>query len=158
MPQSAVAVPTVATGGGNGLIDGTTGNWANVGLAAAPAATNESGLFWAMLRAASLTNAGNQFNANNAVGGYLGVTSGVNKVTTPATSTAQFAVCSSGIKGSMARELDVAMDDGAFNTGSLWGAAEGTTGPIIIATAAVAAGAAGQITDNTLGATMCYGF
>lgn len=118
---------TQASGAGTGMID--TGTWVG---AAAPDAGNKSSLFWQHIRLAGLaTGAATSGEANNAVGGKLGITSNQMHVTTPTTSGGSFTVCSSAIPGKIAKALDIAMDDGMPNTGSMFSASESGGGAIV---------------------------
>ena len=127
------SAPAAATGAGNGRID--TGTW--IGLAA-PDVASKSSLFWQQVRLAGLANGdATSGQATNAVGGKLGITSNTARVTTPANVTGTTAICSSGIEGKLARQLDYALDDGVATTGSVFAAVEATAGtPIAAATAA----------------------
>lgn len=133
LPTGATA-PTSGTS--NGLIDTTT--WIG---AATPAAANKSSLFWQHVRLAELaTGAYTSGQAKNAVGGYLGITSNSNTLhpTTPSTTSGLHVICSSAIPGKLARQLDIAMDDGVPNTGSVYSAAQtaaGLTNSVVTATA-----------------------
>lgn len=117
---------------GNGVID--TGTW--IGLAA-PAATNESSLFWEHARAAGIVGGATGGTSSSSLGGTLGVTSTTARVTSPAGSRGQFVVCASGVPGSIALQIDAAMDDGVGTTGYVFGAAQ-AEGPIVAATVATA--------------------
>ncbi|MEK7415789.1 MAG: prepilin-type cleavage/methylation domain-containing protein, partial [Planctomycetota bacterium] len=124
--------PTPATEG-NGRID--TGTW--VGLAA-PTATDESSLFWQHVRLAGLANGDVTLGrGENAMSGRLGITSNAARVTTPANVTGSTAICTSGIEGKLARQLDYAMDDGIGTTGAMFAAVDAGT-PIVAATVAAA--------------------
>jgi prepilin-type N-terminal cleavage/methylation domain-containing protein len=119
---------------GNGMVD--SGAW--VGLTA-PAATDESSLFWQHVRLAGLaTGSTLSGEAENAIGGRLGVTSNANRVTTPVGTVGSYVVCSSGIPGKLARLVDIAMDDGVSNTGGTFAAAENATTPAPVTAATVA--------------------
>jgi prepilin-type N-terminal cleavage/methylation domain-containing protein len=103
---------TAATAGtrGNGVIDGS---WNG-------AATTEAGIFWQHVRLANLaagpTATGDAaYFPTNAVGGRLGAQSGA--AITGMTGT--YSVCSAGILGRYAKQLDTQMDDGVANTGSM---------------------------------------
>ncbi len=128
---------TGATAGAATTGDGSydTGNW--VGLTVAPAAANESSLYWQHVRLAGLANGSVILgDANNATGGILGITSvsSVNRVTSPANTSGTFVTCSSGITGRLATILDIAMDDGIGNSGNMFGSPE-AAGPIVAAVA-----------------------
>lgn len=131
----ATRLPTATaptTNAGNGLIDNLT--WVG---AAAPAAPNKSSLFWQHVRLAGLTTGvATSGQGTNAVGGPLGITTNLLRVTTPANVPGTYFICSGGINGSLAQQLDIAMDDGAPNTGTMFSAAGNA---IVAATAADAA-------------------
>ena len=84
------------------------------------AATSEAGVFWQHVRLANLaagptaTGDANYF-PTNAVGGRLGVQSGA----AISGMTGTYSVCSGGILGRYAKQLDTQMDDGVANTGSM---------------------------------------
>jgi prepilin-type N-terminal cleavage/methylation domain-containing protein len=124
------ATATLATTGGtvgNGRIEGT---WNSV------LATDESVLFWQHVRMAGLatgdTTAGGGL-PTNADGGRLGVSS-----TRPGTDTTfggTYYLCSGGIRGKFAKMIDLQLDDGKTETGSVRAFAVGTAGaPITLAT------------------------
>lgn len=113
---------------GNGLIDG---QWNAHG------ATDESYLFWQHVRLAGLAAgptalpatpaAGDGMLPVNAVGGEIGIQSNVN-FTTIATNaagtagtgmTGTYIICSQGILGKFVKQLDITMDDGNTDTGSM---------------------------------------
>src|SRR5450759_506339 len=117
-------------GGGNGSI---TGNWDSV------TATDETWQFWAHVRMANLA-AGpttwaaaadtDPYSPKNAVGGRLGISSmgtGQVLITGPVTPmTGTYQVCSKGIQGKLAKQLDVQMDDGNEITGSMRSVPDGS--------------------------------
>jgi len=112
----------------DGLIG--TGQWIG---AAAPAAGNQSSLFWNHTRAAGLlTGNGSVGNSPNAAGGVLGVTS--IRVMATINSGTTF-ICSSGFEGRIAGFLDTNLDDGVSTTGAMQGAV-GT--PVAVGTASAA--------------------
>lgn len=96
----------------NGIIDG---KWNAVGVA------DESSLFWQHVRlggfAAGSTNTANILQPTNAVGGLIGVTN-ANLAPTSGV-TGSFVICSDGILGKFAKQLDLTMDDGETSTGTL---------------------------------------
>jgi hypothetical protein len=61
----------------------------------------------------------------NAVGGRIGVTSATSTQTVGGI-TGTYIVCSGGIVGRFAKQLDITMDDGATDTGSMRVVAENT--------------------------------
>lgn len=133
-------VPVVNATAANGLIN--TGTWIG---AAAPDAGNDNSLFWNHTRAAGLMtgNAGSG-EATNAVSGKLGVTS-----TSPSNTLAGTRiVCSGGIDGSLALQLDTMLDDGVGTTGAV----QARVG------AAITAAGAGEAYVNTSTYTVCMSF
>ena len=109
-------------GNGNGAIEGA---WDSV-----VSVTTESVLFWQHLRLAglmpgsttvSVATTGNTYLPTNSVGGRLGI-SNTNPVGTMGSDpvfSAAFYVCSGGITGKLAKQLDATLDDGVGNTGSM---------------------------------------
>ncbi|HEX4332179.1 MAG TPA: prepilin-type N-terminal cleavage/methylation domain-containing protein [Usitatibacter sp.] len=101
-----------ANGNGNGVIDG---NW--------DASTGESFQFWQQVRYANLAAGPTAtddptYLPQNAVGGKLGITSATTTQTV-AGITGTYVVCSSGVLGKFAKQLDIQMDDGNTATGSM---------------------------------------
>jgi len=100
---------------GNARING---NWNSV------TTTDESYLFWQHVRLAGLATGtptvGNaDYIPRNAEGGAIGIT-GVPILTAPTTPyPANFYVCSQGIQGRYARQIDTTIDDGNTQTGSV---------------------------------------
>lgn len=129
----------------NGRIDGT---WNAGGAAGTGVLTDETSLFWQHVRLANLatgtpTIAAAEYRPRNADGGFIGiegVVTDVAGVPTPYISTMRgaFFVCSAGILGRYAKQIDATMDDGNTATGSVQvvanGAARGNPGT---ATAAI---------------------
>lgn len=113
-PQGHVgATATTATSGG------TVGNARIEGTWNSTLATDETFLFWQHVRMAGLATGTDNVAAagylpTNADGGPLGVTG--NAV---AGWPANFFVCSAGIQGRFARQLDTTIDDGNTATGSV---------------------------------------
>jgi prepilin-type N-terminal cleavage/methylation domain-containing protein len=114
----------------NGRIDGS---W-NAG-----GATDESFVFWQHVRLANLvtgpTNAGDaNYRPRNADGGLLGVESGISAAGTAApfvqNMRGAFFICSDGVLGRFAKQIDTTMDDGNTAAGSVQavpsGSARGT--------------------------------
>ncbi len=94
-------------------------------------ATDESWQFWAHVRLANLaagpttwagTSVADPYVPKNAVGGQLGISS---MSTTPTNQvqitgmSGTYQICSAGILGKFAKQLDIQMDDGNTQTGSL---------------------------------------
>ena len=104
---------------GNGVINGNWNSNTN---------TDESFLFWQHVRLANLAagptdTADATYIPRNAVGGVIGISSAI---ATPAPGLVQitgmtgtYQVCSAGILGKFAKQLDIQMDDGNTATGSL---------------------------------------
>jgi prepilin-type N-terminal cleavage/methylation domain-containing protein len=117
---AASSVISTSTTVGNGLIDGTWDD--NLSPY-----SSETQLFWMHVRLANLapgpTGAGIDLLPNNAVGGVVGVASSSSfassGVTAGSAINASYVVCSSAIMGRYAKQLDIQMDDGVYNTGSL---------------------------------------
>jgi prepilin-type N-terminal cleavage/methylation domain-containing protein len=116
---------TTTNGNGNGVIDGA---WNSEAVA------DESVLFWQHVRLAGLApgpttmpaaNTGNVYNPQNASGGFIGVQSGT---TDPDEAPIQvgtsgirgaYVICSTGILGKFVKQLDIQMDDGETDSGSM---------------------------------------
>jgi prepilin-type N-terminal cleavage/methylation domain-containing protein len=133
-------------GAGNGVVDGA---WNSTNAA------DESFLFWQHVRLANLaagptltTDA--EYVPKNAVGGALGVSS----MTTPQVQvtgmTGTYQVCSKGILGKFVKQLDIQMDDGQTNTGSMRAVPDGSGIP----TAATAT----TVIDEAAPYTVCMSF
>jgi prepilin-type N-terminal cleavage/methylation domain-containing protein len=116
---------TATTGGteGNGVIEG---EWDST------TQTDESFLFWQHVRLAGLapgpTAVGDaNYPPTNADGGRIGVQS-VSGMTEITGMTGAYAICSTGILGRFAKQLDTTLDDGETSTGSLRAVVQGTPG------------------------------
>ncbi|MDR0775682.1 MAG: prepilin-type N-terminal cleavage/methylation domain-containing protein [Azonexus sp.] len=114
---------TASSGGkvGNGVIEGT---WNS------ETPTNESYLFWQHVRLAGFapgpTVAGSDnYLPKNAEGGRIGVTGANNRPITNLRGT--YFICSEGISGRFAKQLDLMMDDGNTATGSMMTSDGGTS-------------------------------
>jgi len=142
---------TPSSSQGNGVINGAWNTTTQ---------TDESYLFWQHVRLAGLapgpTTAGAaDYIPKNADGGIIGITSGT---TTPITGLrGTYIVCSQGILGKFAKQLDTTMDDGNTATGSMQvmanQAANQTT-----AQSPIANSGAGTIIDDAQSYTVCLGF
>jgi prepilin-type N-terminal cleavage/methylation domain-containing protein len=116
---------------GNGVIDGVYN---------ATSVADESFVFWQHVRlsglaAGSTATTDSAYPPTNADGGRIGIQSAI-----PITGmTGSYFVCSDGIQGKFAKQLDTTMDDGNTATGSMRVAANLAT-PAPIATADVADG------------------
>ena len=110
-----IGVANTTNGNGNGRVEG---NWNDV--PASGACTSEACNFWLHVRVANLATgttdmSSSDYTPRNAEGGLMGAT-GVPPVTGWV---GNFFVCSSGVQGRFVRQLDLAMDDGATNTGNV---------------------------------------
>lgn len=140
---------------GNGVING---NWYDT------AVTSESYVFWQHVRLAGLapgptdTTLGQALLPTNASGGIIGIQSGTNSTTTtPIKDSAgnairgAYVICSTGILGKFVKQLDIQMDDGITDSGSMM-AMVGTT---LGTTATPTTGATGI--DDATTYTVCMG-
>ena len=122
-PQVVAHLGATATqagaGAGNSVING---NWDST------AATDESFLFWQHVRMANLAagstdpTAVADYQPRNAVGGIIGVSSmnaGPPNQVAITGMTGSYQICSRGILGRFAKQLDIQMDDGNTQTGSM---------------------------------------
>ena len=119
--SGANAASTPASSLGNGRIDGLWDSTTN---------TDESVLFWQHVRLAGFatgdTTAGGSL-PTNADGGRLGVSS-TKPIGADATFNGTYYLCSRGVRGKFAKMIDVQLDDGKTNSGSVRStAATGTT-------------------------------
>lgn len=122
----ATKATTPATSQGNGVINGAWNSTTQ---------TDESYLFWQHVRLAGLaagptTPTDPDYIPKNAEGGIIGIESGSgvggtafigNIAGPPAIQglTSTYVICSSGILGKFAKQLDITMDDGNTQTGSM---------------------------------------
>lgn len=108
---SATLATTPAGSQGNGVIDG---EWNSTTM------TDESALFWQHIRLAGLSTGSTDFATkaslpNNAEGGQLGI-----QMKPPIKEmSGTYYICSSGINGKLAQQLDISLDDGVPDKGSL---------------------------------------
>lgn len=111
----------------------TVGNGRIEGLYNSSQATDESLAFWQHIRLANLASGPIDFSSaaaisaalpRNAEGGRLGVQS-----VSPITGlSGAFFVCSDAIQGKLAKQIDIALDDGATDTGAMRTMTAGYTG------------------------------
>ncbi|HET7831979.1 MAG TPA: prepilin-type N-terminal cleavage/methylation domain-containing protein [Gallionella sp.] len=151
--MSGATTATTPTGNiGNGVING---NWDSV------TATDESILFWQHIRLAGLaagetavnTAAGNSYLPANVVGGRIGITSG-NAGASPITGLkGTHIICSGGIAGKFAKQLDSTLDDGNTAASSMMVMAEPATHPATVPAAPVAT----ADIDDAASYTVCMG-
>ena len=138
-------------GDGDGEIEGA---WSST------TQTDESYNFWQHIRLANLATGSTTLGdptyvPTNTEGGRIGVQS--NPQDTITDLRGSYAVCSSGILGRFARELDTALDDGDTATGSMMTAANGTVTGTAAVAAVTSSGATPTIDDSTP-YTVCMGF
>ncbi len=105
---------------GNGMIDG---KWNDT------SAASESFIVWQQLRLADFMAGDSNFASvnyvpRNVVGGALGVTSQAN--TPIAGLKGSFIVCSDNIAGKYVKQIDIALDDGSTDAGSMMATQSGT--------------------------------
>ena len=137
---TTLLAPTAGTLG-NGMING---NFNSV------TATDESLAFWQQVRLAGLASGPTDFSAAaiaaavpvNADGGRIGVQS----TAVISGMTGSYHVCSMGIQGKFAKQLDTTLDDGNTTTGSVRVAANAYSGTAL---AAIATTGTGAIDDGT---------
>jgi prepilin-type N-terminal cleavage/methylation domain-containing protein len=130
-----------ATGNNNGRIDG---NWNDT-------SASESFVFWQHVRLANLATGPTlltdpNYRPKNADGGFIGVESGLNATGAAAPfikdMTGSFFVCSDGVLGKYAKQIDSTMDDGNTAGGSI---------RVVVSAGATRGGAALKNTDITDG-------
>jgi prepilin-type N-terminal cleavage/methylation domain-containing protein len=138
---------------GNGVIDG---NWNSTTV------TDEAFLFWQHVRLAGLAPGSTDTTAadyrpTNAAGGRIGIQSGTTTAGSAPIKDAAgvairgaYVICSEGILGKFAKQLDTQMDDGNTATGSMF--VTPTTGYAIGATAT-----ATTAIDDAASYTVCLG-
>ncbi|MBS1159186.1 MAG: prepilin-type N-terminal cleavage/methylation protein [Proteobacteria bacterium] len=110
---ATLATTPVGSKAGNGIIEG---DWNSTDL------TNENVLFWQHIRLAGLATGSTDFSTTgtaglpaNAEGGQVGM-----QMTAPILEmSGTYYLCSSGLNGKLAQQLDVNLDDGTPNRGSL---------------------------------------
>ena len=144
---ATVNVAATTDGNGNGVIEGA---W--------NATVGETFNFWQHIRKAGLaTGSTNTSDANytpkNTEGGRMGVQSNPDQTITGLTGS--YAICSEGILGKFAKQLDVSLDDGDTATGNMMTAASVSGSS---ATSAVtSSGTSPSISDSTK-YTVCMAF
>jgi prepilin-type N-terminal cleavage/methylation domain-containing protein len=156
-----VSGATLATTGGtvgNGVIDG---HWNSA------TATDESFLFWQHVRLANLAagptdTADTTYRPTNAVGGKIGIASNSAATAQIAGMTGTYQICSNGILGKFAIQLDVQMDDGQPCTGSMRAVPDvgtsTTNGVAAAKTAGAPAACTGPNIDPDVTYTVCMTF
>ncbi|CAN6133544.1 hypothetical protein MCEKH37_00760 [Methylophilaceae bacterium] len=131
LPGDDRAASTHLTGAANATTGGTPGDAVIQGLYGSSTATEESVLFWQHVRLAGLAAgptdvAAENYFPVNADGGRIGIQSVATLVavtpissTEPAGLSGAYAICSEGVLGKYAKQLDSTMDDGVGDTGSM---------------------------------------
>ncbi len=123
IPGDHASVATAVTGATAAPAGATRGNAQINGAWDSVAATDESCLVWQHLRLANFfpgtttvdCAAGSQYLPTNADGGRIGISS-----TTQITGmTGTYFICSTGIIGKFAKQLDTQLDDGVGSTGTV---------------------------------------
>jgi prepilin-type N-terminal cleavage/methylation domain-containing protein len=152
--SAATAATSAAVGSGDGRIN--TGTWVG---ASVPAVGNESSLFWQHVRLAGLsTGVATEGQGTNAVGGRLGVTSlttaGPKK---PTNAIGLHIACSGSITGSIAKQLDIFMDDGLPSNGNVFAAVE-TNVPVTANNTSTSTNPATDVYADGSTYTVCMGF
>lgn len=146
----ATLATTPAGSIGNGVINGM---WDSVTL------TDESILFWQHVRLAGLAPGETVANLTtylptNAVGGRIGITNGT-AANLPITGLkGAYIICSGGILGKFAKQMDIALDDGNPATGAMMIMAEPAAHPSAVPAAAIATAA---LVDDATSYTVCMG-
>lgn len=133
---------------GNGIIEGAWNSTTK---------TDESFRFWQHVRLAGLAPGpadvdDADYLPRNAAGGRIGIASGVNSPIAGLRGT--HVLCSRGILGKFAKQVDIALDDGNTAAGTIQVMANA---PASFPAAAVATGGANGI-DNDTPYTVCMGF
>ena len=111
----AAITHVVATnnGNGNGIING---KWDSI------TATDETQLFWQDVRLAGLApgpTTGADLLPTNSAGGIIGITNGTVADNPVLGLNGTYVICSAGILGKFAKQLDIQVDDGNTTTGSM---------------------------------------
>ena len=141
LPGDDANAATHLTGGTKATTGGTTGNGLIEGQWDSVTTTDETFLFWQHVRLAglapgpTLTTDAN-YVPRNADGGKIGVQS-VSGFTEITGMTGAFVICSDGILGKFAKQLDVTLDDGETSTGSLRAVVSGVAGAGVLTSAIV---------------------
>jgi prepilin-type N-terminal cleavage/methylation domain-containing protein len=154
IPGDLAGANTKINGATPATADGPTGNGQIGGVWDSITATGESCLVWQHLRlagflAGSTANdctVGNIYLQTNADGGRVGLSSTVPIIGMTGT----YFICSAGVVGKTAKQLDLQLDDGNTATGSFRVTAQNLTPPTAAATAALATTAVEDATAYTV--------
>ena len=136
---------------GNGVINGA---WNTT------TATDESFLFWQHVRLAGLaagptSTTATDYIPKNADGGIIGITSGSNSPITGLHGS--YVVCSQGILGKFAKQLDITIDDGNTATGSLQVMANQSANQTTAVAPVPNTAGGGTVIDDATSYTVCMG-
>jgi hypothetical protein len=168
LPGDDARVTSNVPGANLATTPGTVGNAVIEGAWDSTTATDESFLFWQHVRLAGLaagptvvTDA--NYAPRNADGGKIGITS--NSTATPFITGMRgtYMICSKGVLGKYAKQLDTTMDDGCTNTGSMMvvvnTAAGTTTGNAALGLTTTAGGSCvgAAAIDDSSSYTVCLG-
>ena len=144
---NAITATTPANSLGNGRIDGKWDSATN---------TDESFLFWQQVRlsgiAAGVTDINDAvgYRPRNTTGGLMGVTNSTATDLPITNLKGAYIICSAGVLGKFAKQLDIALDDGNTTTGTMMAINDqAVPGAVGIAAASVV--------DDTLLYTVCQG-
>jgi len=134
LPGDDSAASTHVNGATNATTPGapnTPGNGVIAGSPLSSTQTDEAYLFWQHVRLANIAAgptavADPEYRPKNSVGGFIGIASLVNAgglanavITAPTAMNGTYQICSESILGKFAKQLDVQMDDGNTQTGSM---------------------------------------
>lgn len=133
VPGDHATAGTVITGATNAA-GGTLGNSVIEGNWNTTTGTEEAALFWQHVRLAGFMAgptavADPDYYPKNADGGRIGINSATPAQVQIATMAGTYQICSNGILGRFAKQLDIQMDDGNTNTGSVRVTAGSPAGP-----------------------------
>ncbi len=125
IPGDLALASTKITGATDATTGGTVGNGQIQGTWDSAVATEESCLAWQHMRLAGFLagsttvncTTGNAYVQINADGGRVGISSTM-QMTLPTLMTGSYNICSTGVLGKIAKQLDTQLDDGNTQTGS----------------------------------------
>jgi prepilin-type N-terminal cleavage/methylation domain-containing protein len=125
IPGDLAGANTKVTGATLASTPGTVGNGQIEGAWDSTTATDESCLAWQHMRLAGFLagsttvdcSAGSAYLQTNADGGRVGISSTM-QMTAPTAMTGSYNICSTGVLGKIAKQLDTQLDDGNTQTGS----------------------------------------
>ena len=144
------AITVTATNLGNGRLEGSYNS---------PTTTDETVAFWQQVRLANLAAGPTAFATaadmpTNTEGGKIGVQS-----TPPITGmTGSFFVCSQGIQGKFAKQLDITLDDGKTGSGSVRVAVAATPWTVALSPVHESSGSGSPVIADDSTYVVCMGF